>query len=140
MIAVFQSVISGIRKQSGIDASVDRYGRHRYASRHLYGGKKRVNAVKYGAPEGEITAEVRQEGRQAVLTVTNPVTEPLTRDQLSQMFNRFYRADPSRSKDRREGFGIGLAIAAAIAEKHGGTIEARMAGDTALAMVCRLNR
>ncbi len=98
------------------------------------------NAVKYGAPEGEITAEVRQEGRQAVLTVTNPVTEPLTRDQLSQMFNRFYRADPSRSKDRQEGFGIGLAIAAAIAEKHGGTIEARMAGDTALAMVCRLNR
>ena len=83
------------------------------------------NAVKY-ASEGPIVAEIREEGKNILLQVSNPVAEPLSRQQCEQLFNRFYRADPSRNKGKKSGFGIGLAIAAAIAEKHGGRISAAM--------------
>ena len=94
------------------------------------------NAVKY-ASGGPITAEVRDEGKNIILRVSNPVSEPLTKQQCEQLFNRFYRADPSRNKDKRSGFGIGLAIAAAIAEKHGGRISAAME-DNRFVITCLL--
>ena len=86
------------------------------------------NAVKY-ASEGPIRAEIRGEGKNIVLEVSNPVEEPLTKQQCDQLFDRFYRLDKSRSKEKKSGFGIGLAIAAAIAEKHGGRISAAMDGN-----------
>ena len=86
------------------------------------------NAVKY-ASGGPILAEVRGEGKNIVLELSNPVEEPLTKEQCEQLFNRFYRVDASRSKGKKSGFGIGLAIAAAIAEKHGGRITAAMDGN-----------
>ncbi len=94
------------------------------------------NAVKY-ASAGPISAEVRGEGKNVILRVSNPVEEPLTKQQCEQLFNRFYRVDPSRSKEKKSGFGIGLAIAVAIAEKHGGKISAAMEDDR-LVMTCQL--
>jgi hypothetical protein len=97
------------------------------------------NAVKY-ASAGPIRAEIRAEGKNhVVLRVSNPVAEPLTRQQCEQLFNRFYRVDESRSKDKKSGFGIGLAIAAAIAEKHGGRIGAEMEEDN-IVFTCVLPR
>ena len=97
------------------------------------------NAVKYASDEGPILAEAAPDGRMAILRVSNAVTAPLTPDQCRQLFNRFYRADPSRSKEKQTGFGIGLSIAAAIAEKHGGTISADME-ENRLVFTCRLPR
>ena len=97
------------------------------------------NAVKYASEGGSIQAEAFQDGRNAVLRVSNTVETPLTKEQCDQLFLRFYRADPSRSKEKQSGFGIGLSIAAAITEKHGGTIRAAMDGNR-LVFTCTLPR
>ena len=95
------------------------------------------NAVKYVSDEGGIRAEARGEGRHVLLTVSNDVSRPLTDEQCRRLFDRFYRADASRNKEKQGGFGIGLAIAAAIVEKHGGSIGAAMDGGR-LVFTCRL--
>ena len=96
------------------------------------------NAVKYAAG-GPITAGIGREGKYIVLRVSNPVEEPLTKQQCEQLFDRFYRTDQSRSKEKKSGYGIGLAIAAAIAEKHGGRISAAME-EGRLVITCMLAR
>jgi signal transduction histidine kinase len=44
-------------------------------------------------------------------------------EQLAQVFERFYRADPSRARSSG-GAGLGLAIVAAVVEAHGGEVDA----------------
>ena len=95
------------------------------------------NAVKY-ASDGPILAEAHAEGKNILLRISNPVAEPMTKEQCLQLFNRFYRADHSRNKGKQSGFGIGLAIAAAIAEKHGGSVSAAMLDANRLAFTCVL--
>ena len=53
-----------------------------------------------------------------------PPTEGIPEDKIHRVFDRFYRADPSRTRSKG-GFGLGLSIAKWIAESHGGVIEAR---------------
>ena len=98
------------------------------------------NAVKYASGEGEIRVSARGDSRSAVLTFSNPVAEPLSAEQCEHLFDRFYRADPSRNKGKTGGFGIGLAIAAAIAEKHDGQLSAAMSGPDRLTFTCVLPR
>ena len=50
----------------------------------------------------------------------------LTEEQASHVFERFYRADPSRARSRG-GVGLGLAIVSAVAHAHGGDVSARSA-------------
>ena len=79
------------------------------------------NAIKYGQAGGTITLSLRRTDRQARLTVSNP-GEPIPPEQLSRLFERFYRADVSRGE--QSGFGLGLPIAAAIASEKKGTLKA----------------
>ena len=98
------------------------------------------NAVKYAAGESPIEISVRPDGRNAVLAVKNETEMPLSPEQCRQLFRRFYRAEESRSKEKKSGFGIGLAIASAIAEKHGGAISAAMEGEKVICFTCVLPR
>jgi signal transduction histidine kinase len=79
------------------------------------------NAVKYGAEGGTITLTLEKTERQARLAVSNP-GEPIPAGQLRRLFERFYRADASRGE--KSGSGLGLSIAAVIAQEHRGTLRA----------------
>ena len=96
------------------------------------------NAVKY-APDGDTIRLILSRGkRDAVLKVENGIRRPLSQDQLAHLFDRFYRTDDSRSRESG-GYGIGLSVAKAIVEKHGGTILAQQEdGGKILRFVCRL--
>jgi two-component system, OmpR family, sensor kinase len=76
------------------------------------------NAVKYTSAGGRVWLAVTQRGPGVLLTVADDgVGLPAGAEQ--KIFDRFYRADPSRSG---AGAGLGLAIAAWIVREHGGTI------------------
>ncbi|HUZ21342.1 MAG TPA: HAMP domain-containing sensor histidine kinase [Acidimicrobiales bacterium] len=79
--------------------------------------------VRSHTPEGTTaTVRVRREGADAVIEVADD-GPGLSADQAARVFERFYRADPSRARSHG-GAGLGLAIAASIVEAHGGTVRA----------------
>lgn len=80
------------------------------------------NAVKYSPEGGEISLRAFRSGRRAVIEVYN-TCEGLDETDLERLFDRFYRADKSRS-GAVKGSGIGLSIAKAAVEAHGGRIRA----------------
>lgn len=77
------------------------------------------NACKYCRPGGTVTVTLAA-GERAVLTVHN-TGEPIPAQAQPHLFERFYRADAARSREQG-GYGLGLAIAAAIVERHRGRI------------------
>ena len=79
------------------------------------------NALKYNHANGRVTLQVTKEGRQARLDVRDTGLGISSLD-LTRVFERFYRADKSRSRETG-GSGLGLAIAKHIVERHGGKIE-----------------
>ncbi len=85
------------------------------------------NAVKYAVSDGAIRLRLDGTARGAVLTVENPA-EPIPAEKLPHLFDRFYRVDDARTG--AGGFGLGLAIARQIAQRHKGTITARSDGGT----------
>ena len=76
------------------------------------------NALRHGAS----TLAVRQRGR--VVTFANEVADPSALD-VTRLFERFYRADASRSAS---GAGLGLAVSASLAEAMGMRLSARLEG------------
>ena len=74
------------------------------------------NAIKYS--EKEITIDLKKQKSVVIFSVRNDGQMIRPRD-LPHIFDRFYRSDKSRSSD---GYGLGLPIAKAIVEKHGGKI------------------
>ncbi len=80
------------------------------------------NAVKYSSDRGTISVSLKQKGKFRELIVEND-TDTVDPDMLAHLFDRFYRADASRSSERG-GYGIGLSIAQAVVAAHKGTIAA----------------
>ena len=78
------------------------------------------NAVRYTPEGGNVTVGVREDGDLVALEVSDTGVG-IPEDQLPLIFERFHRADPSRSEG---GSGLGLSIARQIAESHGGQIRA----------------
>lgn len=85
------------------------------------------NAVKYAPAGSEIFLTLRREKKRSVLQTVNPCPS-MDAEEPERLFDRFYRADKSRS-GQTPGFGIGLSIARSIAEAHQGSISAALLED-----------
>ena len=90
------------------------------------------NAVKYTPEGGSICLRARADGPNAVIETENPPEPPLTEEDCRRLFDRFYRADKARDREKQSGYGIGLSIAQAVIARHGGTTEARITPDNTL--------
>lgn len=84
------------------------------------------NALKYSPPGGAVSLELEKSGKNVILSVEN-TAEHIAGEELSRMFDRFYRGDQSRSSETG-GYGIGLSIAKAVTEAHRGKISASSPG------------
>ena len=80
------------------------------------------NALRHTPVDGTVTLTAWREGDRAVLTVTDTGTG-ITPENLPHVFERFWRADQSRSR-RTGGSGLGLSIVRDLAAAHDGTVEA----------------
>lgn len=89
----------------------------KYASQN---GCVQISLKSCGQTEGHSLSFSHHPRHTALLTVSNSGPE-IPREEQEKIFDRFYRTDKSRNR-ASGGFGLGLAIARSIAEKHGGEI------------------
>ena len=91
------------------------------SERHLYQVLDVLldNALKYSVAEGHTNVELKRIGHSCLLTVSN-TGEPISKEDLKNIFKRFYRADKARSLNGS--YGLGLSIAESIVEAHKGKI------------------
>lgn len=82
------------------------------------------NSIKYTPNEGEIRIKMYQNNTSAILSISDNGIG-ISKEDLPHIFDRFYRADKSRTKmkdNQHGGTGLGLSIAKIIIEQHGGAI------------------
>jgi signal transduction histidine kinase len=84
------------------------------------------NALRHTSAGGMIRVSCKHKQPGLTLTVEDS-GEGLGPEELASLFNRFYRVDKSRNRETG-GSGLGLSIAKAIVEAHGGSIVAYSAG------------
>lgn len=85
-----------------------------------------MNAARHAGAGGTVTMTAYPDGAEVVLQVQDD-GEGIAANQLPHIFERFYRGDSARTRER-SGSGIGLTISKAIVDAHGGTISARSDG------------
>jgi two-component system, OmpR family, sensor kinase len=81
------------------------------------------NARAHTPPATPVSVSVTRQNGDAVIEVSD-AGPGMNREQVERVFERFYRADPSRSR-ANGGVGLGLSIVAAVAQAHGGRVSAR---------------
>lgn len=86
------------------------------------------NAIKYSPKKSEVHVTVSQVSRQVVFQVTDKGAG-IKASELPYIFDRFYRADSSRTKQQVSGYGLGLAIAKSIVIAHNGKLTASSTPD-----------
>ncbi|MFB9315366.1 sensor histidine kinase [Nocardioides plantarum] len=114
----YQATATGVRLEALVDDELELEAdpvRLRQVLANLLG-----NALRHTDRGGSITLTGRAEGDWVVLEVTDTGTGIQVAD-LPHVFDRFWRADPSRSR-HHGGSGLGLAIVRSLVEAHGGTV------------------
>ena len=86
------------------------------------------NALQYTPEGGRITISAKQIGNEVQIDVRDTGVG-IPPEHLTNIFDRFYRVDKSRSRQNGGGSGIGLTIARALIEAHGGRIWAESEGN-----------
>ncbi|WP_203703214.1 sensor histidine kinase [Asanoa iriomotensis] len=86
-------------------------------------GNLLTNAIIHTPADAKITVRLRSDGGSAIVEVVD-TGQGLPPEQAERVFERFYRADAARRRDREaNSTGLGLAIVAALVRAHGGTVE-----------------
>lgn len=80
------------------------------------------NALKYSTPNGTVRVTLNQFGQNCVMAVSSP-GEPISKEDLKNIFKRFYRVDKARAMNGS--YGLGLSIAESIVVAHKGKIWAK---------------
>jgi two-component system phosphate regulon sensor histidine kinase PhoR len=80
------------------------------------------NSLRHTPADGHITCLARREGHGTAVAIRDDGAG-ITREHLPRIFERFYRADASRSREEG-GTGLGLAIVKHLVEAHGGRVSA----------------
>ena len=75
------------------------------------------NAVKYSPEEGVVRLRVQDGGAGLCRVSVENSSPPIAEDDLGSLFDSFYRADKSRSREV-QGYGLGLAIVKVVMEAH----------------------
>ncbi len=84
------------------------------------------NAIKYTPKGGEVFLSLGRLGDNARLIVRD-TGQGIAVEDLPHIFERFFRAEKSRTRSKTSGFGLGLSIAYWIVNRHGGRIEVKSA-------------
>ncbi|MDX3224335.1 HAMP domain-containing sensor histidine kinase [Streptomyces sp. ME19-01-6] len=92
------------------------------------------NAIRHNHPDGHVEITTRTSGTQVTLTITNS-GQTIPNDQIQRLFQPFQKLAPDRS-DRRDGYGLGLAIVNAVTRAHHATLttSARPEGGLSIAV------
>ena len=81
-----------------------------------------ANAIQYTPQGGEVFLSLEKIGEQARI-ICRDTGPGIPIEDMPHIFERFYRAEKSRTRRETTGFGLGLSIANWIVERHGGRIE-----------------
>lgn len=82
------------------------------------------NAIKYSPSKSTISVQAKKIDGHVRITVQDEGCG-IADDDIAHIFDRFYRADASRTKGRKDGYGLGLSIAKKIVDAHRGTINVK---------------
>lgn len=85
------------------------------------------NALRHTPQGGQVSISVLDQDQETVTLAVRDTGEGLTPDQLSHIFERFYRGDTARDREHG-GSGIGLTISRALVEAQGGSLNATSQG------------
>ena len=80
------------------------------------------NAIKHCSEKGKVLVNLNKKNKQIILEVKN-TGQPIKKEDEEKIFERFYKVDSSRNRNSNN-YGLGLAIAKNIVEKHNGEISA----------------
>jgi len=86
-----------------------------------------ANAIQYTPQNGDVFLSLAKVGNQARI-VCRDTGPGIPAEDLPHIFERFYRAEKSRTRGKTTGFGLGLSITKWIVEHHGGRIEVNSKG------------
>ena len=79
------------------------------------------NAIKYSPADSPIYVKISQKRGQLAIAIKNKGPK-IPEEKIPKLFDRFYRADESRTSGAKKGYGLGLSIAKKIVDLHHGEI------------------
>jgi two-component system sensor histidine kinase CiaH len=82
------------------------------------------NAIKYSPSKSKIIISTEKDDGHGILEVQD-FGIGIAKEDLPHIFDRFYRAELSRSKEKADGYGLGLSIAKSIVDLHKGSIDVK---------------